>query len=180
MEQKIILREAWLTSAYAWGIFMKFIQKKLSPWIFHRLWIRTSISNYSCILLIPAGWFMETDILIFFIVKIPTLTLTLTATQHNGWVRHENDCANHPTPPPTQTFEPLLDQLESWNLAQMITRQKDNLICLHNQRFFTTRTRVSMHRSSWKIIWWSINVLLTYVINFVKIRTFVEDIFYFL
>ena len=48
-------------------------------------------------------------------------------TQHNGWVWHENDCANHPTPPhptppPTETFQPLLDQLESWNLAQIFTR----------------------------------------------------------
>ena len=39
--------------------------------------------------------------------------------QHNGWVDYENDCANHPTPPhsthppPTETFQPLLDQLES-------------------------------------------------------------------
>ena len=44
-------------------------------------------------------------------------------TQHNGWVWHENNCANHPTtPPPTETFQPLLDQLESWNLAQIFTR----------------------------------------------------------
>ena len=28
---------------------------------------------------------------------------------------------NHPPPPP-QTFRPLLDQLESWNLAQTLTR----------------------------------------------------------
>ena len=45
---------------------------------------------------------------------------TPTSTQHNGWVWHENDCANHPTP--KETFQALLDELESWNLAQTLTR----------------------------------------------------------
>ena len=42
--------------------------------------------------------------------------------QHSWWVGHENDFANPTHPPPTQTFQALLDELESWNLAQTLTR----------------------------------------------------------
>ena len=46
--------------------------------------------------------------------------LTLTSTQRLGltwkWL-----CKPHP-PPTTQTFQALLDELESWNLAQALTR----------------------------------------------------------
>ena len=37
-----------------------------------------------------------------------------------------------------------------------------------------------MHRSSLNFFWWSINVLLTYVLNLVKIGAFVEELFHFL
>ena len=54
----------------------------------------------------------------------------LNSTQRNSkatsvGVRHSSHVypthPTHPTPPP-QTFQPLLDQLESWNLAQTLTR----------------------------------------------------------
>ena len=39
----------------------------------------------------------------------PNNNATQPQPQHYSWVGHENDFANHPT----QTFQPLLDQLES-------------------------------------------------------------------
>ena len=41
-------------------------------------------------------------------LKQPALELDIVVT-----------CSTHPTPLP-QTFQPLLDQLESWNLAQTL------------------------------------------------------------
>ena len=36
-----------------------------------------------------------------FFHSVSNFCQTPTPTQQNGWVWHENDCANHPTPPPT-------------------------------------------------------------------------------
>ena len=43
---------------------------------------------------------------------------------NSSWVWHENDFAypTHPPPPTTETFRALLDELESWNFAQILTR----------------------------------------------------------
>ena len=46
--------------------------------------------------------------------------LTLTSTQRLGWPWKWLCKPHHP--PPTQTFHALLDELESWNLAQTLTR----------------------------------------------------------
>ena len=57
------------------------------------------------------------------IVKTPTPTPT--PTQHNTTVGCDTKMTVQTTPPhptPTETFQPLLDQLESWNLAQIFTR----------------------------------------------------------
>ena len=45
------------------------------------------------------------------ILSQPQPQHNLTQPQHSGWVGHENDFAN-PTPP-TETFQALLDELES-------------------------------------------------------------------
>ena len=86
----------------------------------HIIWWRLSSNSLSFLTVEPLCMF-----LIFWSIQphCSYVVKTPPPTQHNGWVWHENDCANHPTtPPPTETFQPLLDQLESWNLAQIFTR----------------------------------------------------------
>ena len=54
-----------------------------------------------------------------FIVKTQRNSTQLKATQKQlRWVRH----SSHLEPTPPQTFQALLDQLESWNLVQTLTR----------------------------------------------------------
>ena len=67
------------------------------------------------------------------LIRLNTFDLSLvivktpTPTQHNTTVGFDmkmtvQTTPPHPTPPPTQTFQPLLDQLETWNWAQTVTR----------------------------------------------------------
>ena len=58
------------------------------------------------------------------IFKQIQIKLSKLQPQHNSTVGFDMKMTvqTPPHPPPTETFQPLLDQLESWNLAQIFTR----------------------------------------------------------